>query len=724
MEDGNAKTFLFSPFAWKDSTLYGIIMPMKKILSVVTIFIGSFLLFGVQPMIGRTLLPAFGGTAAVWVVCLCAFQVMLLGGYFYAHATAEGGYRPVRMKMHLALLVAAALLTALCGWKRAAICAWASAASVPALGVLVAVLLLCGFAYTLLSANSSLVQAVAATGDATDRSVYRLYAVSNIGSFVGLLAYPFVFEPHVTLTMQWYGFAGGIAIYAVSLAALAAGLKKTAATADSAAKPQSADEIGDSRNPVLWLLLPASTCFLLNAVTTHLTLDILPLPLLWAVLLALFLLSYVLGFSDGIARKLPFYGWGAVVCIGALAWALQTATGGAIYLVNLLAGCGLVFCACTFLHGWLYLMRPAASRLTRFYLLNAVGGAVGGVLTGLVAPLVFKSVAEYPIALVLAAMLCAGGMVALGRATTRGRICAGAYAVLAVACLVGLAVRLCLEDTKGRTYLYRDRGFFGTVAVTSVPAQSNGAKGELHEYIHGTTVHGIQVCIPGKERMPTAYHTANGGGLAITQHPKYKAGQPMRVCIVGMGVGVSVTYGRTNDYYRCYEISPQAVKIATDPKLFTFISDSPAKVDIACMDARKGLEAELAAGAEKYDVIQIDAFTGDNLPYHLSTVEAFILYFSMLKDDGMLAVNISNWHLDEKPLMRAIADTFHAPAIVFSVPDDSAHMGFYCEWAIFMKQDPKDFVFPPNNRCVDLRRIRRFPLPYDEKGSFMDLINW
>ena len=162
---------------------------------------------------------------------------------------------------------------------------------------------------------------------------------------------------------------------------------------------------------------------------------------------------------------------------------------------------------------------------------SGVGGAVGGTLTGLVAPLVFRTVAEYPIALVLAAGFCAAGMFARVR-----RPVAWAYAALAVACVVGLGVRLCLEDTKGRTYLYRDRGFFGTVAVTSVPAQSNGVKGELHEYIHGTTVHGIQVCIPGKERMPTAYHTANGGGLAITQHPKYKAGLPMRVCIVGMGV--------------------------------------------------------------------------------------------------------------------------------------------------------------------------------------------
>ena len=701
---------------------------MKKILSVVAIFIGSFLLFGVQPMIGRTLLPAFGGTAAVWVVCLCAFQVLLLGGYFYAHVAAGDGYRPGRMRLHLALLALAAALTAVCGWKRVAICAWAAESSVPALGVLAAVLLLCGFAYTLLSANSSLVQAIVASGDVTDRSVYRLYAVSNIGSLMGLLAYPFIFEPHVTLTAQWYGFAVGIAVYAIALAALSAGLGGSGAAvrnaqptqdgaSESLAQPSQNGET--SWSAILWFALPASTCFLLNAVTTHLTLDILPLPLLWAVLLSIFLLSYVIGFSDKTANKLPFYGWGALVCAGALVWALQTATGGVIYLVNLGAGCGLVFCACTFLHGWLYLTRPVAERLTRFYLLNAVGGAVGGTLTGLVAPLVFRTVAEYPIALVLAAVFCAAGMFARVR-----RPVAWAYAALAIACVVGLGVRLCLEDTKGRTYLYRDRGFFGTVAVTSVPAQSNGVKGELHEYIHGTTVHGIQVCIPGKERMPTAYHTANGGGLAITQHPKYKAGLPMRVCIVGMGVGVSVTYGRTNDYYRCYEISPQAVKIATNPKLFTFISDSPAQVDIACMDARKGLEAELAAKTEPYDVIQIDAFTGDNLPYHLSTVEAFILYFSMLKDDGMLAVNISNWHLDEEPLMRAIADTFHAPAIVFSVPDDSAHMGFYCEWAIFMKQDPKDFVFPPTNRALDLRKVRRFPLPYDEKGSFMDLINW
>jgi hypothetical protein len=698
-------------------------MQTNKLLPSATIFLGAFLVFGVQPLIGRTLLPIFGGTAAVWVVCLCSFQLLLLAGYFYAHVLGGDPQRGVRgFKTHLALLFASAVWVCAVAFLKRDLLSWAGSGDAAAFEVLVAVLALVGVPYVLLSANSSMVQ-VLAGGD------YRLYAVSNAGSLAGLMAYPFVFEPYVGLATQWLGFGVGMAIYALLLgllarrqAAGAAGGRGCGATGphDSAATERQ----GHSQAWWPWFAIPAVTCFLLNAVTTHLTLDVMPFPLLWVVLLALFLLSYVIGFSDRGAAFSRATGWAVPPLVLCAVLVFSAEVRGAMFFLDLLACLLLVFAGCTFLHGRLYSLRPDGSRLTRFYLFNALGGAVGGVLTGLVAPLVFDSILEYPIALVLVL-----GATAWGAASANRRVAVkAAFWVVLAGVAATLVWRIAFPSTRGRTILVKKRGFFGTVVVTEMKAKAgSGAEGKVHEFIHGNTVHGVQALIPGKERMPTAYYTPNASGFAIAGHPKYKNGEPMRVNITGLGVGVLFCYGRTNDYYRAYEISKDALDIATDTNLFTFVSDCPAKKDIILGDARKGLEAELAAGVEPYDVIVVDAFTGDNLPYHLSTTEAFDLYFKLLKPDGILCVNISNWHLSLQPFMRALGDRYEVPLLgILALPDlrtlsFGGMMAFFCP-------DPSKIGVPPfddKTKFIDFRKfepMRR--LPTDEKGSFVELIQW
>ena len=302
-----------------------------------------------------------------------------------------------------------------------------------------------------------------------------------------------------------------------------------------------------------------------------------------------------------------------------------------------------------------------------------------------------------------------------------GRRAAGVAAVLAVAVLGSYA--FFAPRAGDRPVVYRGRGFFGTVEVLEAKARTAAGEGVVREFVHGTTVHGVQALIPGRERMPTAYFTPDAGGYAIAAHPRYRSGGPMRVSLVGLGVGVMLCYAREGDYYRAYEISPQALAVAADTNLFTFVSGCPARLDIVLGDARKGLERELAEGAEGYDVIYVDAFTGDNIPYHLSTAEAFGLYFKMLRPGGVLAVNISNWHLDLEPFMKAVGDRFSVPMLGLRTRDDFARLGFAAKTVVFCRE-PEGLAPPPATAAqIDFSRVRAMPrLPEDARGSFVGLI--
>jgi len=738
---------------------------VKNKLPALTIFLGSFLIFGVQPMLGRTLLPAFGGTAAVWVVCLASFQILLLAGYWYAHCVTGDQRSEVRGRnwgiVHIALLALAVVWVVGFAMVRPWLLAHIGGGAYPALEVLLCVVAFVGLPYVLLSANSTLIQAWIARevgdrreegggkSDGSDRSdksdVYRLYAVSNAGSLLGLLCYPFLVEPFLSLNAQWYGFAACLAVYAGLLAWLA---KQVGSRREEGGEGDQSSVISDqvnarcsdsgnhstnvesvsgtsvfaSRNKamLLWLALPATSCFLLNAVTTHLTLDVMPLPLLWVVVLALFLLSYMIGFSSysekiqsllAILTGVAFVG----VCF---VRGVKPSTLSFVWLVS--TYCLFLLAACTFLHSWLYRSRPAPQKLTRFYLFGAVGGAMGGVLASLVAPMIFKTVAEYPLALAaLTVLLCAEAYLQIKR---RGLgVAVGVVTLICV--VVGGAFFFRGLAREKRAVIYRGRGFFGTVQLLETKAKAKGQSGYVREYVHGTTIHGVQALFPGKDRMATAYFTPNAVGYAVVGHPKFQAGEPMRVNLVGLGIGVMLSYARTNDYYQAYEISKEVLNVATNPAYFTFVSGSPAKTDVVLGDARKGLENELAQGSEKYDVIVLDAFTGDNIPYHLSTVEAFELYFKLLKPDGILVVNISNWHLNLEPFMKSIGEHFNLPLVVFETPQNLGALAFATKCAFFCRKPEDMEALPAKVRIVDLSRVKPMrQLPTDEKGSFIELI--
>ncbi len=707
------------------------------------VFIGSFLLFMIQPMLGRTLLPVFGGSAAVWSVCLAAYQVLLLAGYAYAHLLAGKRVR-TQHRAHLTLLGAAvvwAFAVAVVRWRLKGLF---GGFAVPSLEVLFCVLVFVGLPYVMLAAGSTLVQAwLAASGkvsgsglqatgsepapltcnkeqEAARRSgdVYRLYAVSNLGSLLGLLVYPFVLEPFVPLTAQWYGFAAALGLYAMLLARV--GIRCQAAATDDALQQPKTRTQKQTTSPA-WVLLPAVSAFLLNAVIAHLFADVTPMPLVWVVMLSMFLLSYVVGFSRfGDERRVL---WGVLSLLALIGAAVANGMWGTgSFYPNAAAAVALIFCVGVLLHGWLYAKRPAVVQLTRYYLAIAAGGAAGGFLSSIIAPMVFNRVLEYPLALFVCALLVAWRMPKPAWIERSRRnvwvcvVCCGA---------AWLALSSATARHSQARVLLRARNFYGCLTVTQT-LEAFGTQGAFPVFYLwcGQTTHGIQVRAPFYKGRGTAYYGQTGGGIAVLAHPKRQAGLGMKVGVVGLGAGTLACYGRPCDLYRFFEINPQVVKVATDPRLFTYLPEAKTPIDLVPGDARRMLEKERTAGDPLYDVLIIDAYSGDAVPYHLATREAFQLYFDRLAPGGILAVHVSNWHIDLLPLCKAVVKELGVyPYGVVSAPEDCVTSGAI--W-VFMTRQPMDYQYPGKGsvREVVWENVRTMAAPTDEKGSLIGLLRF
>ena len=720
-----------------------------KHLSAITIFLGSFLSFGVQPLVGRTLLPEFGGMASVWVTCLAAFQLLLLAGYWYAHWLAGGGVSegralPGRMRWHLAMLLLAAGWLVLVAFRHKALAVWAAELPMPALGAVLAVGMLVAVPYLLLSANASLVQ-VLAGGD------YRLYAVSNAGSFAGLLAYPFLLELYLPVQAQWLLLAGLTVVYAGMLWALRGGGRKATALpgdATSVVNPtettSGVDLAADtsarrSCQAALWLVLPAASCFLLNATTAHLTSALTPMPLMWVYVLSLYLLTYVIGFTDRGAKLLPLW---LVLGLGSIWLAAHaiaaTGDGNQRFAWNLAAGSGLLLFAVTGLHAWLYRIRPHSERLTVYYLCLAAGGGAGGVLSSIVCPMLFSSIMEYPLSLSFAlALLLLGAGQWLARGGLRGirRVLSAAFSVempaedasimrsfwCVAAALTAFGTFLVFRQHLAmRSHAFLEgRTFYGAWSVSNEEIVNQyGKKYPVYAFTHGGTTHGLQPKDELYRREPTSYFGPLGGGLAFSSNPRYAAGKPVRVAVVGLGIGTLAMYGREGDTFRFYEICPEVMRLAEEGP-FDYLRTCKARREMVLGDARKRLEEEEERGDDRYDILVMDAFSGDSISMYLVSKEAFALYRRRLKPDGTFAVNITNWNLDLMPVMKAAAKELGMACEVAEQP-----LGLFIYpalWAIMYRERPK---FPEGSRFFNMAEIRDVELPTDSKGSLLPFVNW
>ena len=638
-----------------------------------TIFWGAFLLFLVQPLIARFILPWFGGGPAVWTTCMLFFQLLLLGGYAYAHFSISRLTPRRQVITHLGLLALAVALLPITPGD-----AWKPTDGSHAAGHILLLLLGClGLPYLVLSATGPLLQAWFSKAN-PGVSPYRLYALSNVGSLLALLIYPFYLEPQLSRQAQADGWSWGLAIYAGLTAWCGLKVWKSAAADGETSKSAEEEAPASAWRKLLWFALPACGVMLLLAITNKLCQDIAVVPFLWVLPLSLYLLSFIISFDSPRWYHRGFWLPLLAILLGLVLQNLYKAESHPDITPLATLYLGTLFVACMVCHGEVYRLRPGASRLTGFYLSLSAGGAAGGLFVALAAPFVFPDYFELHLALFLTAALV---LIVLRQDPTRpfreGQA-RWAWAVPFVA-LAALGYGLAdVATTSLRGSLSTTRGFYGVLKVNDNDAGNDG----LHHLTlqHGATIHGLQYVDAEKRTDPSSYYTSTSGiGRLLRAH---KPGGGRRVGAIGLGCGTLAAWGRPGDTFRFYEINDDVARLATST--FTYLKDSKAKTELVMGDARLSMERE---ANQQYDVIVLDAFSSDAIPVHLLTLEAFDHYQRHLKPDGAIVVHVSNRYLDLHPVVYRIADKIGFPAITID-DNDTAYedAGFYgSDWIIMTR---------------------------------------
>ncbi|OHC63791.1 MAG: hypothetical protein A2045_00075, partial [Rhodocyclales bacterium GWA2_65_20] len=604
-----------------------------------------------------------GGSASVWTTCMLFFQVLLLLGYLYSHWVVRFLSPRRQSLLHISLLVVSLLLLPIApgaDWRP-------SGAENPTGRILLLLAATIGLPYFVLSTTGPLIQAWFAR-EQRGAVPYRLFALSNLGSLLALLAYPVVVEPLLPTRWQSWLWSALFVCFAVSCALLA--WRGRLGEAGHAAVHGDAHPAPGTATLLAWVALAACPSILLIADTSFLTENIAPIPLLWVLPLALYLLSFIFSFE----RK-TWYRRGLflpLLAVGLLALAYLPTLGLSALPILLATGINLAvfFVACMVCHGELARMQPHPSHLTGYYLMLATGGACGGIFVGVVAPYWFNSNYELSIGLVLTAVVTA--VVVLGGhafGSRRRQVLAWGAAALLTLTITYIRVDDHIYELSDAKVTVRN--FYGTQRVF--------ARGEGEEafrtLMHGQIVHGRQFAAADRQDVPTTYYSRDGGaGRALLA----KAAQgPLRVGVIGLGVGTLASYGRAGDYFRLYEIDPLVIDLARSQ--FSFLSRTPAKVDIVLGDARLSLERE---PSQQFDVLVVDAFSGDAVPIHLLTREAFAAYFTHLKPDGVLAVHVTNRFLDLPPVVKVAADSFGKQARLVAIEGDSDRLVYPSSWVL------------------------------------------
>jgi hypothetical protein len=640
---------------------------------ILSVFVSAFLLFQIQPMIAKYILPWFGGTPAVWSTVQLFFQVFLTGGYAYAYFLI-GRVRPARQwKTHIVLLVVALVQVILLGifWPSPitpALSLRPVNVEFPIIYIFLLLLISVGLPYFVLASNGPLMQAWFSQAFA-GKSPYKLYALSNFGSFLGLISYPFLVEPAMVLRGQGWLWASLFIGFVMLVGYVAIRNSHSGGNVDVVKTDDGVDAILPSLGTKsLWLILSGIASLMLLAVTSQITQEVAVIPFLWVVPLTIYLLSFVLAFSGERWYSRPVYSVFMLVATIAFIWVLLSKTNNLI--LEVLIYSLLLFLICMVCHGELYRLRPHPSHLTSFYLLVSIGGALGGVFVNFISPVLFKGYLEFYLGLGLVWIMLA--VLTFVRPTkelsTRQK-----FAIDAMIGSVAIAVVLfCsfLMFSFYSGYLLTERNFYGVIRVAKI--NKDEPEFAAYKMMHGITMHGFQFLSPEKRDIPTSYFGEHSGiNVAILNNPKY--GHGMNVGVLGLGIGTLAAYGQPGDTYRFYEINPLVSDLAEGKgRYFSFLGDSPAKVSVVLGDARISLENELASGSpQNFDLLVLDTFSGDAIPVHLVTEEAFALYLKHLAPDGMLAAHVTNRYLDLKPVIWQLANRFGLSMVVIENPVNS-----------------------------------------------------
>ncbi|MBI1248577.1 hypothetical protein GC197_12150 [bacterium] len=630
----------------------------------------AFLLFQVQPLISKTILPWFGGSPTVWTTCMLFFQVMLFGGYLYAHLVATKIPQRWQGILHGGLLLGALLLMPISPSQ-----AWKPTPDVWPPGYILLLLLThLGLPYFLLSANGPLLQhwfSQLAPG----KVPYRLYALSNIGSLAALLTYPFLVEPNWTLPFQssiWCWGYTGFALLLIPIA-VAVALLPIRSKSENANRTEanSGETMPSWQTLAAWICLPAFASIMLLATTNHVCQNMAVVPFLWVVPLSLYLLTFIFCFDgDGWYRR-DWIGWMAIGSIVLIS--LLEIFGGMLDIAWVAVSYfGAMFFICMICHGELVRRKPAPKYLTLFYLMISGGGALGGLFVSLGCPMIFTQYYEMPLSLLIAFGL------ALWVTTQAIQKQLGATPIWTMS-LYFLCLLVTLNgQLRGfkSDYLQSRRNFYGVLNIGQVP--DVGGESILAMY-HGQIMHGFQYQSPDKRQTPTSYYARNTGvGLTMFRiSAQLPQAEGKRVGVVGLGAGTLAAYGKPGDYFRFYEINDDVVTLAEE--YFTFLDDCKAEVDLVLGDARLSLERE---PDQKFDVLVLDAFSGDAIPTHLLTQEAFEIYQRHLAEGGVLAIHVSNKHLDLRPVVLGTCDAIGLESLYITTGADVATQQTGSQWII------------------------------------------
>ncbi len=655
-------------------------------LFALAIFLSAFLLFQVQPLIARYILPWYGGSPAVWTTCLLFFQVGLLGGYAYAHGLVSFlRHEPKwQVGIHFGLLALSFVLLPIT--PDDAMKPTGQSES-PVFGIIKLLSSTVGIPYLLLSASGPLLQHWF-SDSFPGRSPYRLYAVSNLGSILGLLTYPFLFEPLLAVTRQTHVWSIAYLFYAA--AAVACGfcfLKKIPAQAGREATAAGAPPPPGWTDRLLWVAFAACGSMLLLSLTNQMCQDVAVVPFLWVLPLSLYLLTFVISFDhDRWYRRIIWFPL-SIAAVGAVVYLInqQFAAEEMLLTRQISIFLAAIFCGCLVCHGEMVRIKPASRYLTGFYLAISLGGALGGLFVSLISPLIFDGYWELHVSLLFLALLGTFTLVRAGR-RQQSKIPLAVTAVVAVTLITFLArgLREHIDESRDGS-LASMRGFYGVLRVY----ESNVLTEDYYRSLyHGRISHGRQYMEQQWTDLATTYYNEESGiGGAFAIHPSHSSAEPkpMHIGVVGLGVGTIATYARPEDRVRFYEINPQVETMAREH--FSFLEDCAGEESVVLGDARISLEEELREeGSLEFDILVVDAFSGDSIPLHLLTEEAFALYFQHLKPDGILAVHISNLHLDLSDPVRNLAKAFdhHAYRVEFS-PDYDNYHSHYSDWVLISK---------------------------------------
>jgi SAM-dependent methyltransferase len=682
-----------------------------------TIFLSAFLLFEVQPVIAKMILPWFGGTSAVWSTCMLFFQVVLLLGYLYAHFLNRKLTPRRQAIFHIAILVlSAAALPILPNphWKTSAI-------AQPSLRILALLATTVGLPYFLLSSTSPLLQAWYARTHKQGLP-YRLFALSNFASLLALLSYPLLIEPNLPSRLQGTTWSAAYVVFA-ALCGWTAWRASSSATVSAEPVDRAPAAAPTWLVRSLWLALSASASILLLAVTTHLTQDVAPIPFLWILPLTAYLLTFIICFEAPRLYWRPIFLPLFAAAMGFMAFLLwpeaRFVQAPLLHFVGSMTGLRTIgaflaalFIACMACHGELARLKPDPRYLTGFYVTVSLGGALGGLFVGLVAPNFFRAFYEFPIGLAVCAITVAAVLTLDLWSRESPPSYAAAVSLAAIVLLYCWGVSVDLRETVAG-YRIVARNFYGLLRVYDDGGQFD--EFASRKLVHGVINHGEQMLNDPYRRQPVTYFCADSGVgramLALEGHPR-------RIGVLGLGCGTLAAYGRPGDTLRIYEINPLVLALARSE--FTYLSDTPARVETALGDARLTLEAE---PPQHFDILVMDAFSGDSVPVHLITREAFQQYFRHLKPDGVLAVNITNRYLDLEPVMERAAAAFGKIAVVYRLqPASSDELCFASNWALILDRSTLDAHPSLRKFAVELKPSRPFRIWTDDFSNMYGIL--